>query len=300
MTINVLEILRFLDQIKINYNYYGNENSSIETFSSLSCIKDNSIIWVKNQLNIDLSKLNHCENLLVICENYFVNNHNSIVCEHSKEVFFKILHNFFYKCKIPQIYESAAIFTRNIGSNVNIGHGSFIGKEVIISDDVIIGNNVCIENNVIIGRGAIIHSGAVIGTDGFGFYKNANKENERVVHLGGVIIGRDVEIGANCCINRGTIDDTYIGNNVKIGSLVVIPHNVRIGDRTIILGTLGGNCIVGEDSYIAPFSYIKNQVKVGNKCMVNLNTVLTENLEDGLVAHGKKRYKVDYLKILNL
>lgn len=139
-----------------------------------------------------------------------------------------------------------------IGLNVKIGNNCFIGTNSVIGDNCQIGNNNIIHPLVSIsftriGDNNIIHNGAKIGQDGFGFAHNQGI-NHKILQLGIVEIGNDVEIGANTCIDRGAIENTIIGNGVKIDNLVQIAHNVIIGDGTVIAGcsAIAGSTKVGK------------------------------------------------------
>ena len=178
--------------------------------------------------------------------------------------------------------------TRQIGKNVSIGHHCFIGRDVIIKDNVTIKNNVTIECPALIGEGSFISSGVVIGTDGFGYFKDQDGNYKNVPHLGGVKIGKKVVIGANACINRGTIEDTIIGDNVKIANLCNISHNVKIENNVIIitLSMIGGSAIVEKDSYIAPGSMIKNQAIIGKNAFVGMGAVVLNNVPNDKIVVG--------------
>lgn len=150
----------------------------------------------------------------------------------------------------------------SIGANTIIKPNTVIGVRTKIADDCIIYSNVTIYHDCIIGNRAIIHSGAVIGADGFGFTQEAGKWL-KIPQIGRVVIGDDVEIGANTAIDRGAIADTTIKQGVKIDNFVQIGHNVEIGEHTIIAGCVG----------------IAGSTKVGRYCMIggacNLNGHIT-------------------------
>ena len=133
-----------------------------------------------------------------------------------------------------------------IGSNCQIGHNTIIGKNVIIGDNARIAPNVVITHSII-KRNVIIHPGAKIGQDGFGFASSADG-HLKVPQLGRVLIGNDVEIGANTTIDRGSINDTIIGDMTKIDNLVQIGHNVKIGKGCIIVAQVGisGSTEIGD------------------------------------------------------
>lgn len=139
-----------------------------------------------------------------------------------------------------------------IGKNVTIESGCVIGDRVIIGDDTRLYANVTIYYGVRIGKCSTLHSGAVIGSDGFGM-ANENGVWRKIYQLGTVVIGDDVEIGANTTVDRGALADTVIGDDVKLDNQIQIGHNVRIGAHTAIAGstgiagstTIGKHCMIG-------------------------------------------------------
>lgn len=151
-----------------------------------------------------------------------------------------------------------------LGERVIIMAGSKIGDEVIIGDDSFIGYNVVIDDNSIIGKRVKIQHGAVIGKEGFGFYRGKDGYI-RIPHLGNVIIEDDVEIGANSIIDRATLGSTIIKRGTKIDSLVLIAHNVKIGENTAIAGQSG----------------IAGSSEIGNRCMLGGQVGVTDHLKIG-------------------
>jgi len=157
-----------------------------------------------------------------------------------------------------------------IGNDVIIGKNCFIGANSVIGDGCEIGDNVVINALVavsycLIGNNVIIHNGAKIGQDGFGFVNNAGKL-KKVLQLGIVEIGDDVEIGANSCIDRGAIANTIIGKQVKIDNLVQIGHNVIIGEGTVIAGCSGiaGSTKIGRFVQIGGSAKINGHIEIGD------------------------------------
>jgi UDP-3-O-[3-hydroxymyristoyl] glucosamine N-acyltransferase len=250
------------------------------------------LTWIKNIDTYDFSNLG-ADLELVLVTNFFDNKehlekYNIIKCNNPKETFFEILNHFFVASKKPEIVLDSIVETQNIGKNVSIGHHCYICKDVIIGDNVIIKNNVIIECPVDIGDNTIIWSGAVIGTDGYGYYKKHDGINYKVPHFGGVKIGKNVEIGANTCIDRGTLADTTIGNNVKIDNLCHIAHNVRIEDNVMIIAMsmLAGSSTIQENAYIAPGALIINQKTIGKDAFVGLGAVVIDNVPSGKAVFG--------------
>ena len=127
-----------------------------------------------------------------------------------------------------------------------------------------------------IGARGIVHPGAVLGADGFGFAPDRGRW-EKIEQLGRVVIGDDVEIGANTCIDRGALGDTVIGDGVKIDNLVQIGHNVRIGEHTAIAGcvgiagsaTIGAHCMLGGGSGVNGHVTIADHVVVGGATQIS-------------------------------
>ena len=126
-----------------------------------------------------------------------------------------------------------------IGKNVKIHPHVHISENVKIGDNCVIYPGVKIYRNSILGNNCIIHSGTVIGSDGFGFNRDAKGNNLKVIHNGNVIIEDDVEIGSNCSIDRATLGSTLIKSGVKIDNLVQIAHNVVIGSNSCLAAQVG-------------------------------------------------------------
>lgn len=294
MNIEIKDILRYLDENNLEHKFNGNCNLNINDYSSISNFKNKSITWIKNPETFNKYSFANTSDLLIVSNEIKEmesgnKSINFIFCKNPKEVFFSILNEFFKQEEyIDFISPNSIIETKSLGKNIFIGHNCYIGTDVVIEDNVVIKNNVSIDGKVKIGQNTIIHSGVVIGTDGYGYFQNNEGKNVKVPHFGGVVIGEDVEIGANTCIDRGTLDDTVIGNNVKIDNLCHIAHNVIIKNNcsVIALTMLGGSVVLKENSYIAPGAVIKNQLVVGENSLVGLGAVVVKNVEDNKVVAG--------------
>lgn len=157
-----------------------------------------------------------------------------------------------------------------LGERVYIGANSVIGLGSELGDDTRVMAGVIIYPEVRIGRRCILHGGVVIGADGFGIAKDESGAWIKVPQLGGVIIGDDVEIGANTAIDCGAIEDTVIGNGVRLDNLIQVGHNVSIGADTAIAGltgvagsaTIGARCIIGGHAGIAGHIEVVDDVVV--------------------------------------
>lgn len=155
-----------------------------------------------------------------------------------------------------------------IGDNCYIGAGSFIGHGVIIGNNTKIDSNVTI-THAIIGNNCAIHSGARIGQEGFGF-AHESAAIIKVRQLGRVVIGNDVRIGANTCIDRGAIEDTTIGDHTKIDNLVQIGHNVQIGMYCILVAqvAIAGSTIIGPGTMIGGQAGIAGHLEIGAQAKI--------------------------------
>ena len=190
--------------------------------------------------------------------------------------------------------------------NTTIGKGCKISKLSSISDkNVVIGNNVTIEEfvvireNTVIGDNSIIRSGVILGGEGFE-YKRTDGIIMNVNHCGGVIIGNNVEVQYNSCIDKAlyTWDNTVIGDYSKLDNLVHIEHGVKIGNRCLIASrsTFGGRTVLGDDSWIGLGATISNGLILGNKVSVSLGAVVTKNLVDGDKVSGN--FAIDHEKFI--
>jgi len=180
-----------------------------------------------------------------------------------------------------------------IDNNVDIKSSSFIGSACYIGENVKIGKNSKIKSNVSIydgteiGDNVIIESGTTIGTNGFGL--TTYKDRHYVIpHKGKVVIEDNVWIGANCAIDRGTINNTIIGSGTKMDNLIQIAHNVHIGKHCIIAGhtAIAGSTILGDYVTIAGKVGIIGHLKIGNKCTIASMSQVTKSLRDKSFVSG--------------
>jgi UDP-3-O-[3-hydroxymyristoyl] glucosamine N-acyltransferase len=157
-----------------------------------------------------------------------------------------------------------------IGADAKIGDLAVIGPHVVIGDGAEIGERARLNPGVTIYAGAtigarnLIHAGARIGCDGFG-YVFRDGAHQKIPHVGRCIIGDDVEIGANTTIDRGSIDDTIVGQGTKIDNLVHIAHNVRIGEKCLIMAQVGvaGSVTVGDGAILAGQAGVSGHLSIG-------------------------------------
>ena len=164
-----------------------------------------------------------------------------------------------------------------IGERVKIGAGTVIGAGTCIGEDVVIGAecqifpNVTIYPRTLLGNRVVVHAGAVLGSDGFGFVRDPGTGRyEKFPQMGTLVIGDDVEIGANTTIDRGALDKTVIGRGTKLDNLVHVGHNVQIGEDVVVAAQTGfSGSSIAEDAVI-----IGGQVGIGDHVTIESGAIL--------------------------
>jgi len=191
-----------------------------------------------------------------------------------------------------------------IGNGTVIYPGCYIGFEASIGENTVLFANVSIYEWTQIGSRVRLHSGVVLGADGFGYVpemKNGEVVNhQKIYHLGKVVLGDDVEMGANSSVDRGTFSDTVIKNKVKLDNLVQIGHNSELGEGTIICGHSGtaGSVVVGKFVTVGGCTGINNKVTIGDRAMVAAFTSATKDIKPGTVVAGvPQRNARDHFKV---
>lgn len=195
-----------------------------------------------------------------------------------------------------------------IEDNVEIGQGTVIyplcsiGKGTKIGKNCLIYSSVSIREKINIGNNVIIHSGTVIGSDGFGFLTVKDK-HKKIPQIGSVEIGNNVEIGANCAIDRATVGKTRIGSGTKIDNLVQIGHNVEIGENCILSAQVGiaGSTKIGNNVIFGGQSGVSDHVTIGNNVRIAARAGVISNLPNNITVSGfparehKKMLKIQAL-----
>ncbi len=202
------------------------------------------------------------------------------------------------ECKIP---DSASIGANVVlgnrvvlGENVVVAAGCIIGHDCVLGDSTTLMARVTLYDNVQMGKHCVIYSGAVIGGDGFGF---AHQEGfwVRLPHLGSVVMGDQVEIGANTTIDRGLLEDTLLGDGVVIDNLVQVGHNVSIGAGTAIAGcvAIAGSAVIGKFCLIGGGSRIAGHVEIVDHVHLTGASMVTHSLKTRGVYGGFPAKPVD-------
>jgi len=174
-----------------------------------------------------------------------------------------------------------------VGNNVKIYPQVYVGANVKIGDNTVLYPGVKIYHDCKIGANCIIHAGAVIGSDGFGFAPNGT-DYKKIPQIGNVIIGDDVEIGANTTIDRATLGSTVIQKGVKLDNQIQVGHNVEIGENTVIAAQSGisGSSKIGSNCQFGGQSGVAGHLRIGNNVKVGAKTGITRNAKDGEILIG--------------
>jgi UDP-3-O-[3-hydroxymyristoyl] glucosamine N-acyltransferase len=172
-----------------------------------------------------------------------------------------------------------------------------IGDKCIIGDNTVVGDRVIIEQNTRIGKNCIIQPGTVIGADGFAYERLEDTlELERFPHIGGLILGNNVEICSNCSIGRGSLSDRVIGEGTKLDALVHVAHNVEIGRHyALTTGTIiGGSTRIGDMCWTGLNSTINHKVKIGNKVIIGSGASVINDVDDEDIVAGVPAKSIKY------
>jgi UDP-3-O-[3-hydroxymyristoyl] glucosamine N-acyltransferase len=167
----------------------------------------------------------------------------------------------------------------SIGNGAVIGAHCFIGRAARIGSGTKLAARVTFGERCTIGERGFLNSGVVIGADGFGFAPTEGRW-EKIEQLGAVVIGDDVDIGANTCIDRGALDDTVIGNGVKLDNLIQIGHNVRIGNHVAVAGCAGiaGSAVIGNHCTIGGAAMIGGHLELADNVHISAGTLIIRSL----------------------
>lgn len=176
----------------------------------------------------------------------------------------------------------------SLGGGVSVGAGSFVGRGCTLGEDSRLWPNVSLYPETRLGAGCRVNAGTVIGSPGFGFAEEQGRWL-RVPQLGRVLIGDNVDIGANTCIDRGAIEDTVIGDGVILDNLIQIAHNVVIGDNTAIAGctAVAGSVRIGRRCRIAGGVGIAGHLSIADDVVVTAMSLVTKSItQPGVYSSG--------------
>jgi len=251
---------------------------------------------------------------------------STIEVERPRLAMMKLITMFYEEPHVNSGIHPAAVVhpTAKVGENVSLGANVYVGENAVIGDNTKILANCYVGNDAVIGKkcffhagvnigdrvkvgdDVILHHGVSLGADGFSFVtenpnsiEQARKDGEikeddvtqviyKIPSIGSVVIGNNVEIGANTAIDRGTIEDTTVGDNTKIDNLVMIGHNCKIGSGCLIVSQVGiaGSCVIGDRVVIAGQAGLADHIKIGNDSIVAAQAGVTKSFAPKTIVVG--------------
>ena len=284
----------------------GDPKLNIEGVSTIKNGKPGTITFIVHQKYFKYVESTQAS-AIITSDSEILNDLNGIIVDNPKLAMVKVLDYFSPQYPSQKGIHKTAIIDPDavLGKGVTIGPYTIIDGGVIIGDNTVIGaNNVInantvigcdskIENNIhlhhgsIIGDRCLIQSGTVIGCDGFGFFTE-NDFNHKISQNGNVTIGNDVELGANCTIDRGTIGETTIGDMCKFDNSVQIAHNVSIGKGCLLTAhvTIAGSTRVGEFCSFGGQAGAIDHISIGDHAILACYTVAMKDLPGGKIYSG--------------
>ena len=261
----------------------GSLDLELSNFQDSKNCNEQSICFVKNKKFIET--LSSSAGAVITTQeiaDQLRNNKNFIVVKDPYLAYANASKVFFQKYKLENDAKDTVF-----GENVLIGKNSVINSNCSIGNNVIIYDNVSIYPRTTIGDNSIIHSGTVIGSDGFGYAQSSDGWN-KIEHLGGVRIGKNVEVGAKSAIDRGALGDTVIEDGVKIDNHVHVAHNSYIGENTAIAGQSGmaGSVKIGKNCQIAGHVGIVGHIEIADNVIIMAKTLVTKSIKEAGVYSG--------------
>ena len=299
---NFFSIKNYYDSNKIVEIIYKNiinkrlnNEFKILDISSLKILRENSILFLENDINPSKFNLN---NILLITDNEKVFNNyefKNIIHINNISETWNIIVNSIYSHEDSIDYSDEFINSSNsyiskdakIDSSSKIFNNCVIGKGVIIGKNCIIKNNVVIKNSII-KNNVVICDNTSIGTTGFGFDLKKRGSSFLNPQIGVVIIDDNVHLGSGCTVDRGKIDYTYIGKNTMIDNLVHIAHNVIIGENVCIAAQTGisGSVVIGKNVTIGGQVGFAGHITIGENVVIAARSGVTKNIKENSIVAG--------------
>lgn len=311
----------------INGKIIGDETATISGVSPIESGEKGHLSFVAQERFADHIETSACS-VLIVSEKLLTKDSypTTVIAVEDAYLSFQVLMNLYNEMKGRKSgIEEGAVFheTAKVGENVYVGAFTCVSEKVKIGDDsqiypqVFIGKNVKIGKNCIIYSGVriydycvigdhcIVHSNTVIGSDGFGFQPTKDGY-QKIPQLGNVVLEDDVEIGANCTIDRGTIGSTVIGKGTKIDNLIQIAHNVKIGRNNVIAAQAGiaGSTVIGDWNQIGGQVGIVGHITIGNQVKIQAQSGVNSSAKDNEILYGSpainaSEYRRNYVHFRN-
>lgn len=271
------ELAKLTDSLVI-----GDPECFVDNLSSISSASESSITFLTNsKYSGNLKNSKACA--VLVDENYKEDKNFNYLKSKDPYLAYATLSKLFKgeSNNTSPFVDKSAVISENsvISKNVYIGPHVYIGPNCVIEDDVTINANCSIVQNVSISSNTTIQYGSVLGSDGFGFAPSKNGY-VKIEQLGGLKIGKNVEIGANCSIDRGALDDTEIHDGVILDNLIHIAHNVVLGENSAIAAScaIAGSTKIGKNFQMGGLSGVLGHLEICDDVTVGAHTLITKNI----------------------
>jgi UDP-3-O-[3-hydroxymyristoyl] glucosamine N-acyltransferase len=174
-----------------------------------------------------------------------------------------------------------------LGARARLAQHVTVGDNVVIGEDTVLGPGVVCYAGTRVGNRVVLKAGAVIGGDGFG-YLSGRQGHSRIPHVGGCILEDEVEVGSHTCIDRGSVDDTVVGRGTKLDNLVQVGHNVRIGERCLIMAGVGiaGSTRIGNEAILAGHVGVTDHLMIGDRARIAAKSAIFGDVPAGASFSG--------------
>ena len=271
------ELAKFTDS-----TLFGDKNCVVDNLSTIENSSKSSITFLSNNKYASLLASSNAAAVIVSKDFKEDDSFNYLKTDDPYLTYAKISNLFAEddETKIPFIHESSVISDKaSIHDEVYIGPNVYVGPNCRIEKNVIIHSNCSLVKDVSISSNTIIQNGTVLGSDGFGFAPSKDGY-VKIKQLGKLKIGKNVEIGANCTIDRGAIDDTEIHDGVILDNLVHIAHNVIIGENSAIAAScaIAGSARIGKNFQMGGLSGVLGHLDVCDNVTVGAHTLITKDI----------------------
>jgi len=261
----------------------GNESFPVKGINEIHVVEDGDVVFVDHPKYYDKA-LNSEATVILINKKVDCPKGKALLISDDPFRDFNKLSNHFkpFQSASNSISDSA-----KIGKNTIIQPNVFIGNNVTIGDNCVIHSNVTIYDNGIIGNNVTIHSGTVLGGDAF-YYKNRPSGFDKLISCGRVVVKDNVDIGANCTIDKGVTGDTTIGEGSKLDNLIQIGHDTVIGKKCLLasLTAIAGCTIVEDEVTIWGQCGIVSGITIGKKAVLMAQSGVSKSIEGGKVYWG--------------
>jgi UDP-3-O-[3-hydroxymyristoyl] glucosamine N-acyltransferase len=282
---------------------------SISKVGAIDDADSNTIVWVSSGRPDRYDLVGNTNASLIICDQSFdldnpsCNGKSFVVVADPKLSYLRIITKFFVTAPTWGIHDTAVIDEQAvIHPNTYIGPYCVVGKATI-GEGTVLHGHCFVYDNSLIGKNVVMHAHTVVGSDGFGFVWNDDKEVEKFPHIGRSVIEDDVELYPFSNVDRGALFETRIGKGTKIDHMTHIGHNSTVGKNTIITaGTvMCGGSQIGDNTWVGVNSIIKEKAKVGNNSLVGLGSIVTKDIPDGETWMGAPARKLkEFVKLQNI